>query len=408
MLGPARAEGWAAFAPRLYRELAANGRNAFLVGNSLMLLWDLRHEAEDDPAKKKEYLEVVFPTREPTEMEKTLREKGFVHWFIRGLIDSDKIRLLPEEIAHIKASSDRIDMDWSLIVKRLAKRDLPLAKELLLSARPGSRHKPADEACSALIGTGTLIESFNDDDWRAFLDILMGVDELEGFWMTRLLISLSNKQPRILTSFLQARLRKYGALGNDTGEYRPLPLDVSEHPGTAFAELDEGLRNELIEEAIGLVLAGGDGMDHYYLCQYANLVAGKFAKSGLGILREMATSKDKKRVKTVADLIQYSFPNFVLDHPDIIASVLGSDTVASEEEYRSMASSFAVGAGTRSSSRSIGEPSAEQVQLRKAAETIKQTFVPGTRPYLFYEAMEQDAARDLRREELRDEEFLDG
>lgn len=408
MLGPARAEGWAAFGPRLYRELVANGQNIYLVGNSLMLLWDLRHEAEDDLAKRKEYLELVFPAREPTEMEKALRERGFAHWFIRGLVDSDKIRLLPEEVALIKASADRIDMDWSLIVKRLAKRDLPLAKELLLSARPGSDHKPADEACSALINSGALIESFKDDDWRAFLDILMGVDELQGYWMTQLLISLSNKRPRILTAFLQARLRKYDNLGDDTGEYRPLPLDASEHPGTAFAELDESLRKELVEEAIGLVLAGGDGRDHYYLCQYANLVAGKFLKAGLDILREMAASSDKKCVVTVADLIQYSYPNFVMDHPDIVASVLGSETLASEEEYRSVASSFAVGAGTRSSSRSIGEPSEEHVQLRKKAEAIKQSFVPGSRPYRFYEALEQDAETDLRREELRDEEILDG
>lgn len=409
ILGTGRTASWASYGGQLYRELMANGHEPRLVGHAIVFLWDMRHLAESDPDQRKEYIELLKLFASPKGVSAGARpfdSKGYLLWFISRLLGSEAIRVFPEELAEIKRLPAQIDRDWSLIVKRLHLRDPQQAKELVLSARPGTDHQAADQMCSAVAPSEKLSLDFLEGDWRALLGILMDVDQIEGHWIESVLVTLSNKYPRMVADFFQARLRKYSAMGSDTGDYRPLPLSVGAEYGRAFSEIPSDVRADLIREGIALVRATERGARYFYY-NYLNLIAGRFIAAGHDVLKSMASSADMADVLVAAELIQHSYPNFVLNHPDIVETLLDSGTLSDDENYNDALSCLQAGSGVRSISRTIGTPSQAHIQLRTRAAEVKRRFVPSTRPYVFYEGLEQRAGADLRREELHDAEIMD-
>lgn len=407
VLGPSTLSGWAAYSALLFKEFLAQTKDEHYLGSSLMFLWELRVEAVKSTEKATEYLGHISSfMKAAVKSETRERLESYIPWFIRSILNVPAVRLLPEEVALIKSLA-KADMDWSILVKRVSEHDPALAKELLLSAKTGGNRKVADDICSAALHATETTKEFSEADWRGFLAGFIELDSLDDYWITQLISKLSHQYPRMVSGFFLDRLKHYNTLGKKSGGFHPLPFDLEEPYGSAFRDIPEKIRGELIAEALALVVSTDKGMDQYFMYNYINLLAGKFMKTGHETLKELAQSENLKVLHAVAGIIQYSYGNFALDHPDVIDVLLTSANKFAEKDFRSVASSVYAGAGTRSSSRSIGEPSQVHIQLRDKAAILKRRFLPESPAYKFYENIEKSAAADIEREILADEEILD-
>lgn len=411
-LSGATVDAWREFSLQLYENLISQSRDPRLVGHAIALLWDCRLEAEQDTEARKHYITLlnIFPELKPPidRPELAGHLKGYVRWFIQILL-SKQIRLLPEEISLVKGWRDSPDISWRLIVEHLAQQNPHLARELILEAAPGKDRKAADEVCSALINSKTVLPLFLEDDWRSFLRKLEEVPSLDDYWIEQTLIYASNQHPRPVARFFLRRLELRNARngpGEIPGRYDALPFGIEGHLANAFSGVGSDVRRELIEEALALIIAAEPG-DRYFLNSYANLVAGRFTREGVDILLLKAKSSDANQLEAIAGVVKESYPNFAFDHPEVIETLLESAVAVSPDILSSVRSYLYLGAGVRGYSRAIGQPSAVHVQLRTASQSLKRRFLPGTPTYEFYSSLEKSADADIKREELEDEETLD-
>lgn len=407
VLGPGTPPGWAAYSVLLFQDFLANTTDEQFLGSSLMFLWELRVEATKSTEKAAEYLRHISSFLDAASNSPAKeRLESYITWFIRSILNVPEVRLLPEEVALIKSLA-KADMDWSILVKRVSEHDTALAKDLLLSVKAGANRKVADDICAAALNAPETTKDFSEEDWRGFLENFIGLDSLDDYWITQLISKLSNQHPRMVSGFFLDRLKHYNKLGKKSGGYHPLPFDLEEPYGSAFRDIPEIIRGELIAEALEFAVSVDKGMDQFFMYNYVNLLAGRFMKTGHETLKERAHADNLKVLAAIAGIIQYSYANFALDHPDIIDALLTSASKFSEKEFRSVASSVYAGTGTRMSSRSIGEPSQVHIQLRDKAATLKRRFLPESPTYKFYEDIERSATTDIEREILSDEEILD-
>lgn len=409
VLSAALTDDWKKFSPALYEEIIQKSSNPRIVGHSISLLWDSRLRAEKDPEVKKSYLSLLsrFPELRPQDRpEISAAVKGYVRWFIQMLLGSKQVHLLPEEVSLIREWRSTPDIAWSLIVKHVADQDAELARDLILSAQPGSDRKAADEVCSALISSKGVLATFTDEHWKNLLGTLEETGSLDDYWTEQAIIFASNRFPRQVAAFLLRRLKRQEENPGHLSEYHALPWGVGDRFSKAFVEADPTIRRELVDEAISMIVAADRG-DRYFLYQYANLVAGRFIAGSGDVLRDRAMSGKPEEVEALAGIIQHSYPNFIFDHPDVVEGLLKAASNIGAETVRHVSSALFAGAGSRSYSRAIGQPSQVHVQLRDSAQCMKQKFLPGTPTYELFAAIEKSADADIKREQLEDEETLD-
>lgn len=412
VLGPGRIPAWANYSVELYKEFVEHNKDQYLVGHSIIFLTELRSLATKDVVKSAEYsaLLATFPgTRPDTELGKILA--GYLRWFFHRLLGPEGFNFLPVEIELLRgwaADANELDKDWSQIMLKLGRQNPTLCKELLMMARPGNNSKAADEICSALDSSAAVIKLLTEVDWKTLLSNFVELASLDGFWLTKLLHRLTNIHPRLSSEYFLTRIARYEELRLKFDKYEPVPYDFGEEFGNAFTAVDAVVREKLIEEAVELVLKLDRGVGQSYLYSYTCVVAGRFTSVGIPILlAKIDANSSVSDLLGIAGIIQDSYENFPLDHPDVIEKLLESAS-RFQKDFISIASCLYAGFGTRSTSRSIGEPSAVHIHLRDSALALKQRFVPGTPTYTFYENLEKSAANDIQREQLYDEEALDG
>lgn len=405
---------WTDFSARLARRILDTTRNHLLLWGGVQFIWACRIAADKSASHSQEYLAFLDAFNKkvlaPDTTEGVRRNLDDacrrMIWFL--LKDYQGMALLPEERALVVRWKVSPDHTWGFIVAKLADIDIDAAKSLLLGATINSEARHASEVCSTLVNSAALLAAFAVADWESFLSALVAVPNIEDYWIEQALIRASNQQPLAAADFFEKRVRHYGALGDKRGDYRPLPYLIESEFQGAFQTLTPELKTRLINKAVDFVRDAGPGsIESLFYAEYVNLISGQLAAEAVDVLRARATSSDPRELKAVAYSIQHSYPNFALDHADIVDALLISAQKISEETLRSVGSCLAAGAHSRTISRQIGEPAKEYVQMQERAAQLKRQFMPDSITYKFYSNLEKAAQWDLEREAAEDAEVMD-
>ncbi len=405
---------WTDFSAKLARQILDKTANRGLLWGGVQYIWSCRIAADKSDAHRKDYLafleafnQKVLDPKTPEGIRRDLDDAiRRLIWFL--LKDHPEVKLLPEERALISRWKVSPDHTWGFIVAKLAEADITSAKSLLLAASIDSNARHASEVCSTLVNSAPLLAAFGQADWESLLNALVSVPEIEDYWIEQALIRASNQQPLVAAALFERRIRHYVSLGDEHGDYRPLPYLIESQFQGAFRALTSELKAQLINKAIDFVRDSGlGGIESLFYAEYANLIAGQFTAEAAAVLRARAKNADPRELKAVAYSVQHSYPNFVLDHADIVDALLTSAQKISEDVLRSVGSCLAAGAHSRSISRAIGEPAREYVEMRERAAQLKRQHLPDSITYKFYSNLEKAAQWDLEREAADDAEVMD-
>lgn len=407
-------EDWTEFSAKLAMQILEHTVNRGLLWGGVQYIWCCRLEAEQSDTHRQTYLaflaaynrKILAPdTAEGTRRDLDDAGRRLI-WFL--LKDRPGIKLLPEEGELISKWKGAPDHTWGFIVVKLAEKDINVAKSLLLAASIDANSRHASEVCSTLVNSAPLLAAFGEADWNSLLNALVPVREIGDHWIAQALIRASNQFPLLAADFFEKRIRYYKSLGDQHGDYRPLPYVFEDDFPGAFSSLTSELKSQLLNKAIDFVRdAGPGGIESLFYAEYLNLISGQLAAGAEDVLRARATSTDSQTLLAVAYSIQHSYPNFVLDHADIVDTLLTSAHGISEDTMRDVRSCLAAGAHSRSISRPIGVPAQEYVQVRERAGQLKRQFLPESVTYKFYANLESSAQWDLDREAAHDAEVMD-
>ncbi|MFC1521892.1 DUF4062 domain-containing protein [Elusimicrobiota bacterium] len=404
---------WRDFSTQLHQIILEKSKSSLLQDSVISFLFPCRITAQSDVHAQGTYINLLdqycAKSRSMGQDDPLARTLGSsCRWFIRTILGTKDISLLPKEMELVKSWADFPDITWGIILGEIADSDVAQARELILATPAQTSKKAADEVCSVIMNSKGLIAILSENDWERLLEKFVQVPGVDDYWLERSIVQCSNQFPRIAASFFEKRISFLSGRKEGSESYYPLPFSIEHHFQDAFSGAEKAIRRDLITGAIGFAMGQKAGsLESYYYANYVNLVAGRFVQEAKDILLEHAKSDNGDHLRVLAYIIQHSYPNFALDHPDVVEALLGAATRFGEEVLRSVRGFLGAGAGTRSWSRTTGEPSATHVNLLERAKTIKRTFVPGSPAYEFYSGLAQSAEATLEREKLEDEEALD-
>lgn len=407
-------ETWVDFSAQLARHILDNTKNRGLLWGGIQYIWGCRIAAIKSEAHRVEYLSFLEAYKQRINSAHTTKEERHdlddacrrLIWVL--LKDYPGTTLLNEEMALVAQWKGTPDYTWGFIVAKLAEQSIGPAKALLLSASIGEDSRFAAEICSTLVNSPSLLAAFDESDWNRLLDALITIPKIEDHWICDAVTKASNKHPLLTATFFEKRIKYYATLGDNPGDYRPLPYAVEDCFPGAFASLTTALKAQLINRAIDFIRDSGLGNSScWHYAEYVNLISNQMTGEADNVLQTRAISSNPLELRAIAYIIQHSYPDFALDHVDVVDRLLTSAQKISEDTFRSVVSSLSAGAHTRSISREIGKPAQEYIKVKARAAEIKRQFLPDSGTYKFYDSLEKSAAYDLEREAADDAEAMD-
>lgn len=276
-----------------------------------------------------------------------------------------------------------------LTILRLGETEPELAVEIALEAKIGEDPHLADDLCMAV---DRRLDVLTDDQVQSLLGKLTPVTRLE-FWPNRVLTKLMLKHREAVVEFLLSRVAAGGRVES---------ISFHEHDVAIAGDLGEAEQTAILRR-VRDAATGADGRERWELGHLYWRLAGDI-EAALGVLAEWLVGDDEERVDSAIGFLDDMPWTAVLEHPDFVSEVLDAAQERDGlEKLRGVL--LTVSAVTGDHSRTVGEPAPRDVRLRDEGAACAQRFEPGSPARLFFEDVVKAAERNIKEEELEDEEF---
>jgi hypothetical protein len=317
--------------------------------------------------------------------------------FWDGTIESRYIALLQRVLA---VNDDWVRKLGLYALGALIGKQTDTALEIALSLDLGANSHLTDELFQAL-AQGHREDNFEhitDEMLQRLLIKLENVSDIGGWATIGFLKHASTRAPRDVVRLLLDRIRK----GDETDDvkYRSLPFHL-EKSLSGFgkapdqADILRDIRNRVLE---------GDGVSFWMAELYA-IISLSYDGTGRMVLQEWINSGDPRKIIAAAQLLADAPSTFVLDNDEFTSNLLERASAAGAETYEEVRGGLYARAVSRGGSGIAGEPLPHDVYAQDKASEIASKLIPGSPARQFYEAVAEDARRDIRRTMEQNEEM---
>lgn len=295
-----------------------------------------------------------------------------------------------EMLREIVRDEDAVVVKTALLtILRLGEAEPELAVEIALEAEIGEDPHLADEFCMAV---DRRLDVLTEDQVRTLLEKLTPVTRLE-FWPNQTLTKLMPKHWEAVVAFLLAR-----AAAGDMVE----SVSLHDYDPAIAGELGEAEQDAILRRVRDAAV-GADGLHRWELGHVYWRLAGDTAVA-LRVLAEWLVGDDEEQVDSATDFLDEMPWSAVIEHPDFVENVLNAAQGKDKAEKLRRAL-LTVSALTGDHSRTMGEPAPRDIRLRDEGAACAQQFESGSPARLFFEELVTVAERNIKEDELEDEEF---
>lgn len=318
-------------------------------------------------------------------------------------------RLHDEDVAMLErlfTDEDELTVRYAISALRsIAPENPPLAKALFFKTTVGESSKTADELASIFCGSDRLRDSFTPEDVKSFLDKLVGLAEIEDYWLQDMLSVLSGLHQATVLDFLLTRITQVekDARGHS---YRAIPFHWNQKARFKFRATG------YLRTALARILAlAREAKEHGWKERHA--INGLFAAVAENIdsevrecLSEYLRTADAYGVAAVSQVLSEMPSDFVFSDVEFVENFLRDAGRFGRErqEEAQFALYRAATTGMRSGTR--GKPFPQDIALKQNAEAALARIRPGSPARKLFTWIRDHAQQQIERAH-RDAELLE-
>jgi transcriptional regulator with XRE-family HTH domain len=324
-----------------------------------------------------------------------------------GLFGPEELPLTMEETSILSkllsASDTWIARCAVLAVRGIAKGDDRLAIDLFRSVDIGISHQLADDVFMNFAADGDgVLGTLTNEDVDIFLNRLMALPKLEGYWIETFLAAISAKHATRLAKFFMDRVDY--ATSKEDWEYRPCNYGPYEHVALEFRKSpDFGL---VLRKVSDWIKSRDDLLFRERSAELFDTMFKPFDDVLVADLQRWADVATEIDIRTIAKILGEAPPTFVLEQRAFVfrflerAQQFGKGVLgeATNELFRSAIS------GVRSGG--VGEPTPDDLATKQGAEDALAQLSRFSPAFALYESIAKHAVWSIDRS-IRDGEAFE-
>lgn len=314
----------------------------------------------------------------------------------------------PEEIAILRqlltSKSESIVLSSINAIRPLAKLDVSLAIDLLLSIDLKLSAKVADEALMLCVHDEVLaVDILQVDIVDDIFKKLMLLPELTGHWIETFLSNTSKKYPAQTAKFFMDRVEYAGTTDNyafrpcNFGPYLYVPLKFRESTDLNY------LLHSLWNWMRGHELT--EGVFHHHASQLFEVIFSPFDQSVVHYLSEK-TRGDNLDIQLIGRVLNEASLTFCIEQHAFVIDFLETAKSHGQEILNASISALYRASTSGLRSGTPGEPFPRDIQAKESAIAILQNLSPLSAAYRFYDLIKQEAERNIA-DSLKEREFFE-
>jgi hypothetical protein len=291
-------------------------------------------------------------------------------------------------------------------VRTVAQNNKPLAIDLLKSVDIGISSKVADEVL-ILFQRDEMIpfRLLTDADIAYFLNKLMPIPELDGYWIETFLSEVSRYHAQRAATFFMERVEH--AASTDDWHYRPCNHGPYLHVPLRFRETEE-FSSLLRQVSQWMKSHPGKGYQFKHrAAELFNVMFNPLDDELLGFIQDWIDESTPDDMRIISQVLSESGPDFVFEQRIFVARFMDKAKQQGKEVLENAASALYSSAISGLKSGIPGEPFPKDIKMRDDAENALQAiprFAPARR---LYESLKKSAEADINRSLRERETFED-
>lgn len=251
---------------------------------------------------------------------------------------------------------------------------------------------------------GVQLNNLTDPQIQILLEKLLTINifERQHYHADRLLKNIAHKSPDVIIEFLLKRLEY--ARDNDirSKDYAPLPYLDFEYDffDTSIFQDAKKYMQKVLELSVNPL-----GLDLFWLPKLFKLLSNNFSGESIIVLTEWIKSGEEKNIIAISFLLREANQGFLFSQYEFIGKLLEAAVAISTECFKNVKSNLFGIAVSGGSTRSHGQPSQKDVDLRDNGRAMSKKFQLTHPGYKFFEEVAEYGENRIKEELERDQEM---
>ncbi len=322
---------------------------------------------------------------------------GYVHWGRENNLSDEEFAIVEQLLVH---PDETVRHHAIRALAGMGQTRQRWAIDQLVAVDIGDSRHLADAMCESFDRQwGIPADALTDDDLQKLAAKLESTDEIGEYNIGRFFTYAAKRLPAAIVRLILRRIDRYDEIGYSR-DYRPLPFEGL--PDLAAVAETEN-HPELLRVRKYSIKTTGSVI--FWLPKLFADISSGFGPVSLEVLKEWIDSGDEGKIKGVGRLLSEAPSNFVFTNVDYIEHLLDQSKNVSDECYTHVCTYLSNSANSGVHSRSIGQPSPEDVAVCDQSRAAAATLMVGSPAHKFYEELAKDAEASITRGLLEDEEL---
>lgn len=299
------------------------------------------------------------------------------------------------------------DITKSLIhgISKIGQKNPMVAYELSMLIDLNSISDISDDLCSIFEPRyGIQIENLSDTHVQALIDklLIMDIFERQHYHADQLLKNLAHRSPDMVIEFLLKRLEYAKNADVRHKGYAPLPyLDFEcDLFDTSKFKNSQKYMQKVLEISIK-----PEGLDIFWLPKLFKLLSNNFSEESIAILTKWVESMEEQSGIAISFLLREADQSFLFSRYEFIGTLLEKASAVSTECLKRVKSNLFSIAVSGASTRSHGQPSQKDINLRDNGKEVAKKFQISQPGRNFFEEVSEYGESRIKEELARDQEM---
>jgi transcriptional regulator with XRE-family HTH domain len=294
---------------------------------------------------------------------------------------------------------------WAMrIVQQVAESNPRLVIDLLKCVDLSISNRVADDVFM-IFREEELIRSLTEEDIKYFLEKLIPLPELNGFWVDAFLSKLSEHHAQFTADFFMARV-EYAAETEKALPYRPCNFGPYVTEPLRFRESTEfGL---LLRQVYQWMKSKAE--NNYFQHRASELFDAMFSpfdRELISFIQDWIDESTPSDMRIITQILKKVHPNFVFEHQGFVVRFLDRAKQDGKQILNDALDALYRSATTGSKSGPTGEPFAEDLVMKEEAEKALKEIPRFSPAYRLYELIKSNVERSIQWSLKRGEAFED-
>jgi hypothetical protein len=310
-----------------------------------------------------------------------------------SLFGDHELPLSPEEFdllrQELRSRDERVAHSAVLGVRSISKGDWRLTIDLLKEVDLSISAKLADEVFMSFTAhDGDFLPVLSGEDVDVFLNSLMELPRLDGWWIETFLAAISEKYAVRLSRFFMARVDHAATAGD--WNYRPCNYGPYGHVPLRFrSSLDFG---PVLRQVSDWMKSRDDLLFRERSAELFDTMFKPFDESLVANLREWAETATEEDIKAIAKILGEAPPDFVFAHRDFVVSFIERARQFGERALEEAISNLLRSAISAVRSGTPGEPTPDDLATRAEAESAVAELPRFSPAFALYDRIQKHAS----------------